>query len=63
MPTVINQLHPFLRIHDRHPMLHGLFWLALCLLLLLAFLMSVMPGVWALTLFQDCTGLGAQVHT
>jgi hypothetical protein len=45
MPTVMRSSHPSFRIHDRHPALHGLSWLVLCLVLVMAFLASVMPGV------------------
>jgi hypothetical protein len=63
MPTVMNQVHPFFQVHDRHPLLHGFSWLALCLLLLVAFLLAVMPGAWVLMSSQDCTGAAAQVHS
>ena len=60
MPTVMKQPSPLFRVHDRHPLLHGFSWLVLCLLLLLAFLLSVMPGVWALMLPPDCAGPAAR---
>ena len=61
MPTVMNHPDLLLRVHDRHPMLHGLSWLLLCLLLLAAFLLAVMPGAWTLMLTQGCTIPVAQV--
>lgn len=48
MPTVMNHPDLLLRVHDRHPMLHGLSWLLLCLLLLAAFVLAVVPGAWTL---------------
>ncbi len=44
MPTVMTEVHPFFRVHDRHPLLRGFSWLALCLMLLVAFLLAVVPG-------------------
>jgi hypothetical protein len=44
MATVMRPSHPSFRIHDRHPLLHGLTWLILCLVVVVAFLASVMPG-------------------
>ena len=44
MPTVMRSPHPSFRVHDRHPALHGLAWLVLCLVVVVAFLASVMPG-------------------
>jgi len=45
MPTVMHQSHPLFHVHDRHPLLHGLPVVLLCLAFVLAFLFSVMPGV------------------
>jgi hypothetical protein len=48
MSTVMKQQHPAFHVHDRHPMLHGLPVLLLCLAFLVAFLFSVVPGVGSL---------------
>jgi len=48
MATVTKQPHPSFRVHDRHPALHGLTWLILCLVAVLAFLASVVPGAHGL---------------
>jgi hypothetical protein len=45
MPTVIHQAHPLFQVHDRHPLLHGLPVVLLCLAFMLAFLYSVLPEV------------------
>lgn len=45
MPTVIQHAHPVFQVHDRHPALHGLPVVLLCLAFVVAFLLSVMPGV------------------
>jgi len=48
MSTVKQEQHPAFHVHDRHPMLHGLPVLVLCLAFLVAFLFSVVPGVSSL---------------
>ncbi len=45
MPTAMNRSQPAFHLHDRHPLLHGLPLLLLCLAFLLGFLFSVIPEV------------------
>jgi len=45
MPNVIRQPRPMFRVHDAHPMLHGLAVLIVCAAFLTAFFLSVLPGV------------------
>ncbi len=50
MPTAISMkhVHPFFRVRERHPLLHGLAWVAFTVLLVMAFVLSVMSGVWSM---------------
>jgi hypothetical protein len=50
MPITMTS-HPVFRVHDRHPLLHGLPVILLCLAFIIAFLASVMPA--ALTLLSN----------
>ncbi len=59
MPTVMRSPHPSFRVHDRHPALHGLAWLVLCLVVLLAFLATVVPGAPGLAPSPDGAGQAA----
>jgi hypothetical protein len=43
MPITMTS-HPVFRVHDRHPLLHGLPVILLCLAFIIAFISSVMPA-------------------
>jgi hypothetical protein len=45
MPTVMQHPHPMFHVHDRHPALHSLPVVLLSLAFVVAFILSVMPGV------------------
>jgi len=45
MPTVMQRPHPMFHVHDRHPALHSLPVVLLSLAFVVAFLLSVIPGV------------------
>lgn len=53
MSTVLKSSHPSFPVHDRHPALHGLAWLVLCLVVLLAFLATVVPGAYGMAPSPD----------
>jgi len=53
MATVLKPSHPSFPVHDRHPALHGLAWLILCLVVVVAFLATVIPGAHGLAPSPD----------
>jgi len=45
MPTVMQHPDPMFHVHDRHPALHSIPVVLLSLAFVVAFMLSVMPGV------------------
>jgi hypothetical protein len=59
----MNQNHPQFSVHDHHPGLHGLAWLVLCLLVVVAFVASVMPDVQQRMLSRQGADASEQLRT